>query len=53
MKKLFSIALLGVLWISVSAFEWTNAGGDPYTGTGSRRSRGPGFRLKSRRRSSR
>jgi len=33
MKKLFSIALLGVLWISVSAFEWTNAGGDPYTGT--------------------
>jgi hypothetical protein len=33
MKKLLSVALLGALWLSVSAFEWTNAGGDPYTGT--------------------
>jgi len=33
MKKLLSVVLLGALWLSVSAFEWTNAGGDPYTGT--------------------
>jgi hypothetical protein len=33
MKKLFTVALLGALWLSVSAFDWKNAGGDPYTGT--------------------
>jgi hypothetical protein len=29
MKKFFSVALLGALWLSVSAFDWQNAGGDP------------------------
>lgn len=31
--KLMKVALLCILWMLLSAFEWNNAGGDPYTGT--------------------
>lgn len=33
MKQVFRFALLGLLLIVLSAFDWINAGADPYTGT--------------------